>query len=255
MIEKKKGQFQTLNIDPIFNDWYKKKYSKIGAYSLEELDSFTMQFDDEIELRKVLLDYDVVKIENITKPLSIRCLNKGQYSKVPYNFLYQKDMELVLDPTNLVELIVKRYYANDFLFIKKFSECFVNYHECAVTAHEVARYADLAIRYDTGNKYLSELDRNGNDMVQRLVKLLLFEYEELPNGYINYKSKLKYRNLHTMIAFINNYDMKHGIVESKGKILLEDIVPCLKPKTRTRVKDDELEGQISLFDAIDYEDK
>ena len=253
MVEKKKGQYESLGIDSLF-DSQKRKYSKAGAFTLQELDAFTMQFDDEYELRKILFYKGVLPSEYIDKPLSIRWASKGEYTKVPYDFLYQKDMVLVLDPSKLVELIMKRYYSNDFFFIKKFAEHFNSYHDCSTTAPEVMMYADMAIKNHVGSKYLEERDRNNNNMVERLIKLLLFEYYEYPSGYIDYKIKIKYRNLHTMIAFINNYDVKYGIVKKNDNRNIRDIVPEFRPKTRKRVKrNEEVDGQISLFDMLDDE--
>ena len=229
----------------------KRKYSKTGAYTLQELDMFTIQFNDDNELRSSLLYGGVLQNDSVGKPLSIRWCSKGEYTKVPYDFLYQRDIDFVVDPGNLVEVIMRRYYNRDFYFIKKFAEHFVNYYECSTTASEVRMYADMALNDSRCSKYLEETDRNGNNMVERLVKLLLLEHYENANGYIDYKDKIKYRNLHMMIAFINHYDVKHGIVSEMRKFEVKDMVSKEPVKTRKRSKKDEVPGQISFFDMFD----
>ena len=51
-----------------------------------------MMFNNEQELRKVLISEGILPIELHNKPLSSRLLIKGKYEKVRHDFLYQKDM-------------------------------------------------------------------------------------------------------------------------------------------------------------------
>ena len=52
------------------------------------------------------------------------------------------------------------------------------------------------------------MDQNGDKQVARLVKLLILKHYERSDGKIDYKNEVNYRNLHDVIAFINNYDQK-----------------------------------------------
>ena len=92
MLENKKGSWEKLNIP---NSKYFRKisrYKQYSACSLEEIDYFTMMFDDEEELRMSLLKEGILTPDNINKPLSIRLPRRDTFKKVMYDFLYQKDL-------------------------------------------------------------------------------------------------------------------------------------------------------------------
>ena len=117
----------------------------------------------------------------------------------------------------------------------------------------------MAIRDHVGNRYLEERDKNNNNLVERLVKLLLLEHTELPNGYIIYKDKINYRNLHNILAFITNYLKKQDIkidipkeeiqknIETENKPVEEEFITEQRNKKRIKRKDS-LPGQITIFD-------
>lgn len=207
-IEKKKGEYLPLDIKLSKYFQVNPKYKKDKAYTLQEIDLFTMMFNDEDELRKTLLLERIIPSNISTKPLSIRTLIKGTYNKVPYDLLYQKDIEYIMNPSKVIEIIMRRYYQNDFVFIKKFADYFSNHYECRSTAPEIRQLAEISIREGKRNHHLDEIDKNGDKQVTRLVKLLILKHYERPDGYIDYKNEVNYRNLHDIIAFINNYDKK-----------------------------------------------
>lgn len=228
MVEKKKGEYQALNIATSKYFPVTRKYNKPCAYTLQEIDMFTMMFNDEQELRNTLLRERILPLDLSTRQLSSRTLIKGTYNKVPHDFLYQKDIEYIMEPTKLVQIIMKRYYHNDFLFIKKFADNFANHYECSSTAPEVRQLAEISIREGRRNQHLEVIDKNGDKLVARLVKLLILEHYEKPDGYIQYKDRVNYRNLHAAIAFINNYDNKLKKDKEKTTVL-EQAEPKPKP--------------------------
>jgi len=259
MVEKKKGDYLPLEISDSNLFTEKRKYVKPHAYTLQEIDKFTMMFNNEVELRNYLISEGILNLELATKPLSTRWVSKGKYNKIPYDFLYQRHIEYVMDPTKLVDYILRRYNKNDFVFIKKFAEYFSSTYECSSTASDVRMYAEMAIRDRIGNRYLEERDKNNNNLVERLIKLLLLEHTELPNGFIVYKDKINYRNLHNILAFITNYLKKQNIqldipkeetpkvIENKTKSIEEEFVEEQRNKKRIKRKDS-LPGQLSIFD-------
>lgn len=222
MIEKRKSIYEPLNIS--YSKYFKTsnqtlttlpKYSKPCAYRLQEIDLFTMMFNNENELRKALIEEKILPQELSAKPLSIRCLNKGKYNKVPHDFLYQKDIEYILDPSRLVKKIMERYYQNDFVFIKKLAEYFKEHHECSSTAADIRQWSEISIRENKQYRQLDAIDKNGDKQVTRLIKLLILKHYEKKDGTIEYKNEINYRNLHAIIAFINNYDKKQETKPSK----------------------------------------
>ena len=236
MVKEKKGKYKPLDISSsIYYQTTNPKYKKPYAFALDEIDSYTMMFNDESELRNALVAEGILPVGLSKKPLSIRFLNKDEYNKVMYDFLYQRDIEYIACPDKVVELILRRYYQNDFAFLAKFASNFSKYRECSTTAPDE----------DT--------------MVARLVKLLILKHTEKPDGKIEYKDEVNYRNLHSVIAFINNYNEK---LKSKleGQTIIDE-VPFLyteapkfvipeKPKSRKRSKRTEIEGQLTFQDLM-----
>lgn len=253
MVETKKGEYQPLNISKSkYFPVVKPKYKKENAHTLQEIDQFTTLFNDEIELRKILLEEGILPLEYALKPLSTRFLNKNEYNKVMYDFLYQKDIEYIISPTKIIETIMKEYYRNNFLFIQKLANHFSKHYECSTTAPEIARLAETSIRQGRRHRSLDELDQNKNNMVTRLIKLLILKHTEKFDGKIEYKDEINYKNLHAIIAFLNRY-----FEPEQKQISLEEILPKKKEeekniqvKKRVRRKRQELDGQLNFEDLM-----
>lgn len=209
MVERKKGEYQALNIASSKYFQTIPRYKTPCALSLKEIDDFTMMFDNEDELRIALVQEGILPANLSTKQLSARNLNSGKYTKVEYEFLYQKDMEYVYDPAKLIKSIMSRYYDNELVFIKELAQKFSRLRKCNITASEVANLCQSSIYQNTRHRGLEELDKNGNTPVLRLLKLIVLKSYEHSDGYIEYKNEVEYRNLHDLIAFVNNYDKKN----------------------------------------------
>lgn len=214
MVEKKRGLYQPINIsNSKYYPRHTKTFNKPCAHSLQEIDEFTMMFNDEIELRERLVEEGTISLSLFEKPLSIRHPKNGKYIKVPHDFLYQKDIEYIMEPVRLIGLVMERYYQNDFVFIRKLASYFSEVYECSTTAPEVARLAEASLYQGRRHSALEELDRNGDAMVTRMLKLLILKHYEQTDGKIKYKDEVNYRNLHDLIAFINNYEKKKNPIE------------------------------------------
>lgn len=208
MAENKRGEFHPINISnsKYFQD-INKKYKKPCAYTLEEIDRFTMMFDNELELRERLVEEGTLPFKYFEKPLSIRYSIKDEYIKVPNDFLYQEDIEFVIDPPRLVKHILKRYYDNDFQLIKRIINKFSEHRRCSSTIPEVRQFIEISIREGRRYPFLDETDENGDNLIIRLIKLIILEsYDNYKTGKVIYTGKLNYRNLHDLIALIKNYD-------------------------------------------------
>lgn len=275
-VESKRDEYIPLEINnSIYFQIIKRKYDKKCAYTLEEIDHFTMMFDNESELRHKLICEGILPIGLSDKKLSIRILRKGKYEKIKYDFLYQKDIEYIANPLLVVEEIMTRYYQNDFVFLQKFASNFSGFYECSTTAPEVLQSSTISIREGQRHYLLESIDKNSDCLVARLVKLLILKHIELRDGTINYKDEINYRNLHSVVAFINNYDKKlseETIISDKidNQIELEqltfsdymsssEVKSCentpiktqqeviqVKTKTRNRKKIAVLDGQLSF---------
>ena len=184
MSEVSKGKYRQLNISnsKYFQD-INRSYNKPCAYTLEEIDKFTMMFDNEIELRERLVEEGILALSLFERPLSIRYLQKEQYSKVPY----------------------------DFLLIKKIISRFSEDYKCSSTLPEVRQHLEASIRDGEINKHFDDLDENNDKLLPRLLKLIIIESFNTKSGKTIYKDKIRYRNLHTLIALINYYDKEEEL--------------------------------------------
>ena len=166
-----------------------------------------------------------------------------------YDFLYQKDIEYIANPKKVLDRILHKFIDKDYRFMKQFAKNYVEFHDCATTAAEVAMYANNSITYGNMDKHLLDRDENGDLPLLRIAKLLIYEYYQLPSGKTIYKDEIKYRNLHSIVAFINNYDKKYNLEvnENNNQLNMFESMET-KPKVLKKVKRDKIEGQISLFD-------
>ena len=72
MSEVSKGKHIELNLSKSkYFQVINKRYKTETAYTLEEIDKFTMMFNDEIELRERLVEEGVLPLSLFEKPLSI----------------------------------------------------------------------------------------------------------------------------------------------------------------------------------------
>ena len=252
MIETKKNKYQELPIEHSRVFTKLTNYRKSGACSLKEIDLYTTMFYNEEELRKSLYEEGILSPELINKPISIRSISKGDSKKLPYDFLYQKDLEYLINPNKLIDEINRRNLANDFHFIKNLADKFQNFYDCNATASELKHHANTSLNTGIRSKYLDELDRQGDNLTVRFLKLLIFKYYQKPTGEIIYQDDIKYLNLHHIIAYMNNYNKKyqeeHNLDSSNvGNYSQISLFDLPKPLTKTRKKNI-IDGQFSMFE-------
>ena len=237
MVEVKRGEYIPLNIQDSKYFISTTKH-KGNIRELNEIDNFTMNFNNEQELREDLLQEGILPLGLYDKSLSTRKNYKGKYEKVMYDFLYRKDATYVIDEKELIKRIDKKLENYDFKFIDELASKYIKYYDCSSTATDVRAYAKDSMRKGTKSKYFDMLDENFDNVLVRMLKLLIYNYYQYPSGSVVYDvSEIKYRNLHSLIAFTNNYEKK----ELDEKHLMDT-----KPKNKVKRKE-EIEGQLSLF--------
>ena len=241
-IQKKRGEYTPIDITK------SKYFNRISNFkgmgmSLEEADLFTMMFDDEKELRTALFKEKLLEHRYSGNQLSIRLLRNGKYYKVMYDFLYQKDLEYIADPQLILDKINDKLLNNDFRFVSAFANNYLNFHECLSTAPEIREYAMQSIRDNRPSKYFYQVDENGDYPLIRMAKLLIYKYYQSPSGKIEYTDKITYRNLHSIIAFVNHYEKKYAKEEEQTSLFEVD-----NAKKKVLKKDKQIDGQFSFFE-------
>ena len=214
----------------------KINHSKI-KYSLRMLDRFTMQFVDEASLKLHLVEAGILDSNLINYPLVIRYVSKKKERK-NYNLFFLDDY-YYFEIDKLIGLIENRYLNGDFRFLKSLAEHFREYKECKTTASELYAISDEAIQYGRLNKGFKEIDSNGDNVVIRLAKLLIYKYETKfggdPKYKINEKDGLNWRTLHILIEFIKNYEQKEFILlRANGEELVHNKKKIIREKKKSQ---------------------
>ena len=244
MVEKKRGKYEPIDITKSIYFMKQSNFSKLGACNLQEIDMFTMMFNDESELRIRLFNEGLLDDNMVNRPLAIRLYKDNKYKKLPLDFLYQKDLEYIVNPKSLIREIIYRDHQNDFKFLSEYAKYFSKHYDCSTTAPELLQYASNSLTFNNRSKHLDESDQNGDIPSVRMTKLLIYKYYQPQSGKIYYYyDQIKYTQLHMIIAFINNHDKKMNKINN----IEEHTYSVVKPKTKTKKKDP-IEGQLSLFD-------
>ena len=246
MVEERKGQYSPLDITKSARFTRKSRLKGMGC-EIKEIDLFTSSFNHEKELREHLILNGILSIENASKNLSVRIKKGDKYKKVMYDFLYQKDIQYLVDPKLLIKRINNKLLIQDYGFISEFASHFANDYGCSSTALEVLKYAKDSIRMGDTYKHFYDRDENGDMELTRLIKLIIFDNFQRKDGKIVYTGKINNLNLHRVIAFVNNYDKK---VENEKKSIDDLSLPETKTSTKKKVlkKDKQVPGQLNLFD-------
>lgn len=242
MYEDKKGKYEVIDITKSIIFTKESKYTKVGACSLKEIDLFTSMFNNSNELKKQLLVEGLIDNDQANKNISVREITNGKYKKVMYDMLYQDDLEYIAFPERIVNYCKRRDLNNDYLFLKELALAFRGYRDCSGEVADLLNYISTSLKLGVRYKHMDDVDKNGMKLVERMVRMLVFEYSMYPDGYIKYNQTVKYRNLHKLIAFRNNYNKKK--LKREVNIINDQVV---KKKTRKKERT-EVEGQISLFD-------
>lgn len=244
MVLGKKGEYIPLDI-PKSKYFARLSNSKGKNCSLNEIDAFTTLFFDENELREALLKEGILPLEYAYKELTVRRLSNGKYHKVMYDFLYQKDIEYLMDPMRIIRKADAKLRNDDFRFVQELTNHFYKYHDCSSTLPEVRDYTNMSIMLGQRDLRFNNRDVNNDTILVRMLKLIVFEYKQDRNGKLHYSDKVKYANLHNLIAFVNNYDKKY-INDREREEQYSLFKEVEKPKKKMKI----IPGQIGFSDII-----
>ena len=249
-IQKKKGEYQELNIRGM-KEFERSTRFTGTSYSLKEIDDFTSKFGSEVELKSKLYDKGIIDLEDITKEISIRMKKNDALEKVKYGLVYA-DIKKYLDIDYLNHLILS--LQNDRIFLEKLVSNYNNSYCNVIAIAEIKNYL-------TRN---SDFNINIFNSINQFFIREVFSFDKFG------VATLKYKSLHDLAMFINNYVTKKELIENnisdefnkiqikkdllelqKSKLTTE---PKIKKQTKTlkRTKKElqaqPIEGQISFFD-------
>ena len=234
---KERQNFKLLDVTGM-EEFKRTSKFKNNSYSLEEIDVFSSQFQDEIELKRKLYEGSVITLDDITKAIEIRRKYDGELEKVTYDLIYRYN-KTFLDKQYLKHLFLT--LQNDEIFIKKLLSRYRNKKD---TEEEL--FAIRAILYGYVDTDL--------DIYNELNKFFINIVED-KNG------NTKYKSLHDLAVFIYNYLLTKTLGETSVTLMkdttkqeLEKLKKSITPKeekidlkVKTRKKKYNLDGQTSLF--------
>ena len=230
MSEIKKGVYVPLDISKS-NLFERTSRYKETRYSLEEIDRFTINFETINGLIKHMIEFEILDENTFNKPLSIRLPQKGDKPrKVMYDFLYHRDKKYIDDPGLLIKDIGRMQSHSEFNFCWGYANHFIRTYDSRDIAPELSYFFDKSLRENIADNRLYARDGNGDIPIIRMTKQLIYSYLRNYGENIYDYSSIKYRNLHDIIAFCENYHNKKVVREE------ENLTPN-KGKVKTLKKD------------------
>jgi len=241
MSEVKRGKFVPLDISKSELFQRNSKY-KDTRYSLEEIDRFTSNFKNIYGLKNYLLKEEIIEPTLYDRPLSIRLPDKENGTKkVMYDFLYQNDRKYLDNPGVLINDIGRMQFHREWEFCFDYVMHFFKHHDCADIAPELRSYIVSSIRNGITDTALYAVDENGDIPIIRFTKQLIYNYHyNFGNIVYHTDEKIKYRNLHDIIAFCEYYHNNKRADEKNT---------CERGKVRTLKKEP---AQLTFFGEDSY---
>lgn len=239
---KNKNDYKLLDITSVEKFKRLSKF-KNNSYSLEEIDLFISKFSNEIELKTTLFEEEIISLEDITKEISIRRKNKDELIKVMYDLVYSSNSKF-LNEEYLRNILLTLQNDKDFL------NKLLNHYRSNYKQENLAKIRAILTGY-RGNSI---------NIYEALNSFFIEEIYDI--DYNTGLTKLKYKSLHDLAMFIDNYLKQRGKSQTdidlntlNRKRELEELQKLLKtkenkkkptPYVRTKKKYN-LDGQTSLF--------
>lgn len=238
---KEKNNYKLLDISSL-EEFQRLSKFKNNSYSLEEIDLFTSNFADEIELKKTLFEQGILPLEDITKEISIRRKNKDELIKVMYDLVYNGNSKF-LNEEYLRNILLT--LQNDKVFLNKL----LNHYRNNYKQENLAKIRAILSGY-TGNSI---------NIYEALNSFFIEEIYDI--DYNTGFTKIKYKSLHDLAMFIYTYLSQKGksqididLNKANKNRELEELKSSLTPqeekinsKVYTRKRKYTLDEQTSFF--------
>lgn len=256
-IKDNSGNYKSLNLEKS-SLWQalqiEKAYKQNGAYRIQEINRFTMEFEDENALKNHLLLEGILPLSLEKNELVIRFIKNNNSKIRNYNLLFEDSLAYFCEPNILINLVKEKYNSNDFIFLNRLARCFYWFRECSSTALELINLTELAIKTGNIDRGYYEVDSNGDNLAVRLVKLLIFKYKQGANQTIVYSNEYNWRTFHILVDFINNYEKKLQLLEEKKKnsvVCDGQLNNVSTKKKRIKTESSQIPGQLDFNDLLE----
>lgn len=242
-IEKENRKYKKLNLalSPVFSRH--SRYVNNGIYSLKDIDYFTANFFNELDLKRELFKSGIITLEDILDDIVIVSEHHKRLSILRYGLVYYYDFDF-FNPYDISRL-------KNYILSKASAKCYDQFFLGElVEEYQISR---------SGNEYICairELIKNKNyeidlhSALEGFIHNKLYEKDHKTN-----KEVIRYRELHDLAMFCNNYESKMVQEElypntvdldENRKIALTELQKALNPSKKL-VLQKEIPGQMSLF--------
>lgn len=225
---KEKNNFKQLDVSTL-EEFSRLSKFKDASYSLDELDLFTSNFEDELSLKEILYSNGIITKEDILKEITIRRKNKNQLEKVMYGLVYKNNSKY-LDVHYLRAEILG--LQNDKVFLNKL----LNHYRNSYKQEHLAKIRAVLEGYQDSDVKMDEA----------LTSFMIDEVFETSKetGLV----KIKYKSLHDLAMFVCNY-LEDGNKKITNSDLEELQDKLIKPKQPVKIRKirTEVQGQLSFF--------
>lgn len=225
-------------------DKKKSEYrGKSSKYDLKDIDKFTINFKDEDELRKHLIDFGILDRKYSSCKLVIRFDAKKKAVK-EYDILYS-GAELYFEPQAIYQELYNRLLCQDFNFIGRVADRLRNSYECGNTACEIYNLANSRDVYSRNNGF-NRRDYFGNDIITDFVYSMCYKYK-ISNGTKVFSNEIIWRTLHQLVAVISEVlSLEKKLSEKQDKGIGTHHAKKLELKTKTETAEEC--SQMSIMD-------
>lgn len=219
--------------------------------NIEVLDSFTRNFKTKIELEKYLLNYNLIKENDLGRALKIKYNVKGKRKSLVYGITY-KDDYIYFDKKFMYEYIMSK--SDDIHFLKKLYGRFNNSRNPYIVFNlsSIMNYIRFIERKNVENSELYSDD--SKEVIENLksgVEGFIFNQTNKKDSKDNYQTN--YRGLRDLAMFLSRNNKKEILnnlkeeiktieKESTKKIEVKDV------KVKRKVKGKNIPGQLSFED-------
>lgn len=226
IVIKDKDNYRKLDISNM------KEFTRISkfknGYSLEELDLFTSNFNNEVELKRCLYENNIINYDDILSDISIRIKNKDKLDKVRYDFVYSDSFKY-LDIMYLKSTI--NILSNDLVYLNKLLSY---YRNSSCNNENISKIRWILLGNDG---YELNLHNVINDFITREVFKINRDTGEV---------SVKYKSLHDIAMFTYNYSNKKK--DNKVNLLkLQKEILTGNTKTKSKKLINQIEGQMTFF--------
>lgn len=219
--------------------------SEFNSTNLKDIISFTSMFKNEKELKELLVNHNLIKVDNFNKKLKITYNYKKERKTLMYGITYENDIKF------FNEVYIKRYLyenKNNYELLETLCNHYRNSYNQGLNIDTIREYIRFFKKYETDSN-TDYLDDDKKEMISDFEKAInsfvfkeIYRYDKKNNEY-----KENFKGLRDLAMFLSYQEKKNKeeIISEKQNNEESNIN---KPKVKTKKKDNNIPGQLTFAD-------